>query len=49
MNLTSIIGHHTVPEESLENVDEKAILDDNVTNNTSETLKNNGSPLKHSA
>ena len=39
LNLTNIKGHYTVPEESFENVDEKAMLDDNVNNNTSETSK----------
>ena len=47
LNLTSIIGHHTVPEESFDNVVEY-VLDDNV-NYKSETVENKGSPLKHSA
>ena len=33
LNLTSIIGHHTVPEESLDIVVEKDIHDDNVNKN----------------
>ena len=48
MNLTSIIGHHTVPEESLDNVVEK-LLDDNIIKNKSETVKNMESPHKHTA
>ena len=38
-NLTSIIGHYSVPEESLDNVDIENILDDNI-NNKSETVEN---------
>ena len=39
LNLTSIIGHYSVPEESLDNVDIENILDDNI-NNKSETVEN---------
>ena len=37
LNLTSIIGHHTVPEESFDNVVEY-VLDDNI-NYKSETVE----------
>ena len=39
LNLTSIIGHYSVPEESLDNVDIENVLDDNI-NNKSETVEN---------
>ena len=47
MNLTSINGHRTVPEESMVNVVEK-LLDDNI-KNKSETVENMESPHKHTA
>ena len=37
LNLTSIIGHHTVPEESFDN-DVEYVLDDNI-NYKSETVE----------
>ena len=46
MNLTSINGHRTVPEESLVNVVEKLL--DNI-KNKSETMENMESPHKHTA
>ena len=47
LNLTSIIGHHTVPEESFDNVDEY-VLDDNI-NYKSETVEDKDLLSKHSA
>ena len=46
LNLTSIIGHHTVPEESLDNDAEKLL--DNI-KNKSEIMEHKESPLKHTA
>ena len=39
LNLTSIIGHYIVPEESLDDVDNENVFDDNL-NNKSETVEN---------
>ena len=47
LNLTSIIGHHTVPVGSFDTVDEY-VLDDNI-NYKSETLENKDLLSKHSA